>query len=201
MCLIGWKQFITNCAVVVYTDNDAVRDCLIAPNTSSTNARPILDLHLKVEFQSSFNAWMSRVPIDSNMADAPSRGDCKSLRGIGAAETDVNVEMVWNDVQEFQMSGGGKDQQCSSPQLQKVKSLIILYFFLIYIFGSFFARLCLCALVISGVFAFYTCDDWGWLKLVVLDKCTEMVFWNRCFICPSWALLFFRLKICNTKEN
>ena len=28
--LIGWKQFITNCAVVVYTDNDAVRDCLIS---------------------------------------------------------------------------------------------------------------------------------------------------------------------------
>ena len=104
----------------MYTDNDAVRDCLIACNTSSSNARPILDLYLKVEFQSSFNAWMSRVPTDSNIADAPSRGDCKSLREIGAAETDVNVEMVWNDVQEFQMSGGGKDQQCSSPQLQKV---------------------------------------------------------------------------------
>ena len=63
---------------------------------------------------------MSRVPTDSNIADAPSRGDCKSLRALGASETDVNVEMVWNDVQEFQMSGGGKDQQCRSPQLQKV---------------------------------------------------------------------------------
>ena len=42
--VIGWKRFITNCAVVVYTDNDAVRDCLIACNTSSSNARPILDL-------------------------------------------------------------------------------------------------------------------------------------------------------------
>ena len=112
--VIGWKQFITNCAVVVYTDNDAVRDCLIACNTSSSNAKPILDLYLKVEFQSSFNAWMTRVPTDSNIADAPSRGDFKSFREIGAAETDVNVEMVWNNVQEFQMSGGGKDQQCSS---------------------------------------------------------------------------------------
>ena len=67
--VIGGKQFITNCAVVVYTDNDAVRDCLISCNTSSSNARPILDPYLKVEFQISFNAWMSRVPTDSNIAD------------------------------------------------------------------------------------------------------------------------------------
>ena len=117
--VVVWKQFITNCAVVVYTGNDAARDCLIACNTSSCNARPILDLYLKVEFQSSFNAWVSRVPTDSNIADAPSRGDCKSLHELGASETNVNVEMVWNDVQEFQMRVGGKDQQSHSPRLQK----------------------------------------------------------------------------------
>ena len=54
--VIDWRQFITNCAVVVYTDNDAARDCLISCNTSSSNARSILDLYLKVEFQSSCNA-------------------------------------------------------------------------------------------------------------------------------------------------
>ena len=99
--VIGWKQVITNCAVVVYADNDAVRDCLISCNTASSNARPILDLYLKVEFQASFNAWMSRVPTDSNIADAPSRGDCKLLHSLRASETEVHVEMVWNDVQEF----------------------------------------------------------------------------------------------------
>ena len=113
--VIGWKQFVTNCAIVVYTDNDAVRDCLTSCNTSSGNARPILDLYLKVEFESSFNAWMSRVPTDSNFADAPSCGDCKSLLSLCASKTEVNVELVWNDVQEFQMRGGGNDQQRSSP--------------------------------------------------------------------------------------
>ena len=113
--VIGWKQFVTNCAIVVYTDNDAVSDCLISCNTSSSNARPILDLYLKVEFESSFNAWTSRVPTNSNIADAPSRGDCELLHSLGASKTEVNVELVWNDVQEFQMSGGGNDQQRSSP--------------------------------------------------------------------------------------
>ena len=65
--VICCKQYVTNCALVIYTDNDAVRDCLISSNTSSSNARPILDSYLKVEFEASFNAWMSRVPTDSNI--------------------------------------------------------------------------------------------------------------------------------------
>ena len=113
--VIGWKQFVTNCAIVVYTDNDAVRDCWISCNTSSSNARPILGLYLKVVFEASFNAWMSRVPTDSNIADAPSRGDCQSLLAFGASKTEVNADLVWNDVQEFQIRGGGNDQQRSPP--------------------------------------------------------------------------------------
>ena len=56
--VICWKQYVTNCGIVIYTatDNDAVRDRLISCNTSSGNARPILDSHLKVEFEASFNA-------------------------------------------------------------------------------------------------------------------------------------------------
>ena len=91
--VICWRQFVTSSSIVIFTDNDAVRDCLISCNTSSGNARPILDLHLKVEYEASFNAWMSRVPTDSKIADDhdPSRGECES---------------VWSDVQEFQVHGG-----------------------------------------------------------------------------------------------
>lgn len=39
-----------------------------------TTSQPILDLDLKIEFDSAFNAWMSRVPTDST--DDPSRGEC-----------------------------------------------------------------------------------------------------------------------------
>ena len=113
--VICWKQYVTNCGIFIYTDNDAVRDCLISCNTSSGNARPILDLHLKMEFEASFNAWMSSVPTDPNSADAPSRGDCQSLLSVGASKTEVNVDLVWNDAQEFQLHGGCKDQQRSSP--------------------------------------------------------------------------------------
>ena len=60
---------------------------------------------------------MSRVPTDSNIADDPSRGDCESLMSMGVSKTEVNVDLVWNDVQEFQLrGGGGSDQQRSSPR-------------------------------------------------------------------------------------
>ena len=94
-------------------------DCLISCNTSSGNAKPILDLFLKVEFEASFNAWMSRVPTDSKIADDPSRGDCEFLKSMNVARTEINVDLVWNDVQEFQLHGGSNDQHRSSPHCQK----------------------------------------------------------------------------------
>ena len=47
--------------------------------------------------------------------DDLSRGECESLISIGASRTEVNVDLVGNDVQEFQVHGGGNDQQRSSP--------------------------------------------------------------------------------------
>ena len=110
-----WKQFISGCAVVAYTDNDAVRDCLISCNTSSTNAKPILDRYLLAEHQFSFNAWLARVPTDSNIADAPSRGDCEFVKSLGASRTEVDVRLLWDDVLQVQTNGGGADQQRQSP--------------------------------------------------------------------------------------
>ena len=117
--VICWKQFVTNCAIVIYADHDAVRDCLISCNTSSGNARPILDLYLKVEFEASFNAWMSRVPTDSNIVDAPSRGDCQSLLSLGASKTEVNADLVRNHVQEFQIRVGEATTSNAVPHFDK----------------------------------------------------------------------------------
>lgn len=65
---------------------------------------------MKIEFEAAFNAWMSRVPTDST--DDPSRGECSLLTFLGCSKTHVDVNAVWNDVQEFYIKGGGNDQQC-----------------------------------------------------------------------------------------
>ena len=61
--------------VVIYTDNDGVRDCLIACQTDSINGRQILDACLRDEFELRGDFWFARVPTDSNIADWPSRNE------------------------------------------------------------------------------------------------------------------------------
>lgn len=102
-----------NGAIVVYTDNHAVRDCLISCNTSSVNTKPLLDLYLKIEVGSGFNASSSRVPTASDISDDPSRGDCSLLTSLGCVKVDVAVDLVWNDVLEY--SEGGQRPSMQFP--------------------------------------------------------------------------------------
>ena len=45
------------------------------------------------------------------------RGDCESLMSMGVSRTEVNVDLVWNDVQEFQLRGGGQRPATKFPTL------------------------------------------------------------------------------------
>ena len=100
---------------MVYIANDAVPGCLISCNTSSVNARPLLDLFLKTAFDLGFNAWMSRVPADSNIVDDPSRGECSLLESFGCTKTVVDVDSVWNDVLVFFKRGVQRPAEQSPP--------------------------------------------------------------------------------------
>ena len=75
--MIVWKNFLHQrnvaCNVVIHTDNDAVRDPFIACHTSSQNSFPILDAILAAENEAKCNAWITRVPTESNISDDPSR--------------------------------------------------------------------------------------------------------------------------------
>lgn len=61
---------------------------------------------MKIEFEAAFNAWMSGVPTESNIADDPPRGDCKYVASLGCVRTEIDVDLVWNDVQDFHTKGG-----------------------------------------------------------------------------------------------
>ena len=78
-----WRNFPKGAQLVVYADNDGVRDSLIACQTSSVNDEPILEACLKIEYGLGMNLWMSRVPTYSNIADDPSRGHVEPLVSAG----------------------------------------------------------------------------------------------------------------------
>ena len=54
--LHSWSKWFRDSQVVLYTDNDGVRDCLIACQTDSMNGRQILDACLRAEFELRINS-------------------------------------------------------------------------------------------------------------------------------------------------
>ena len=104
--LHSWSKWFQDSQVVLYTDNDGVRDCLIACQTDSTNGRQILDACLRAEFELRGNFWFARVPTDSNIADWPSRNELEFFTGMHCdralfdPQTYFDAMVVYNDVGE-----------------------------------------------------------------------------------------------------
>ena len=91
-----WRNVLRGAQLVVDTDNDGVRDSLIACQTSSVNGEPILDACLKIEYELGMDLWMSRVPADSNIGDDPSRGHVEPLVSAGCCRQHVDAKPMCN---------------------------------------------------------------------------------------------------------
>ena len=79
---------------MTYTDNNDVRDSLIAGHTTNVLARGILNATLGLEFEHQLTPWYARVPHDSNLADGPSRLDFGVCLQLGAEETAVDFAVL-----------------------------------------------------------------------------------------------------------
>ena len=111
-----WARYIESSSpVVVFTDNDAVRDSLIGCRTSSENASEILEACLRQEFSLALTLWVARVPTDSHVADDPSRNVSDVLLKLGANPDPLDLDKLWQ-LLKSSTKGGGNDQQLR-PQL------------------------------------------------------------------------------------
>ena len=114
-----WSKCLQDSQVVVCTDNEGVKDSLIACQTSSHNATPILVALLQLEFDLRWNAWFSRVPSESNITDDPSRGDTKRLLEKGVQQFPNDLDNMWNGLLEL-ATRGGFDQHSMPHAVKKV---------------------------------------------------------------------------------
>ena len=114
-----WSKQLQDSQVVVCTDNEGVKDSLIACQTSSYNATPILVALLQLEFDLRWNAWFSRVPSESNIADDPSRGETQQLLEKGVQQYHIDLDSMWNGLLEL-ATRGGFDQHSIPHAGQKV---------------------------------------------------------------------------------
>ena len=80
ICLKLWRRFIKNRPCVVYVDNNSARDIAIAGNARTSPGDKLVAHLLRAEDSCNINAWYSRVPSESNIADGPSRDNLTEVR-------------------------------------------------------------------------------------------------------------------------
>jgi hypothetical protein len=101
-------------AVVIYTDNTAVRDALISCCPSNFVARKILIATLALECERQLTPWYSKAPTDQNCADAPSCLSVKQLVARGAVATPLDVDACWDEMLRLERQWGEEEASASS---------------------------------------------------------------------------------------
>ena len=114
--MLIWGSSVSS-AVVVYTDNNAVRDAMISCHTTNNVAKKILIATLSLESELQLAPWYARVPTDSNMADNPSRLTTSPLLKMGAKQCEVCVEECWG-VLVTRAESWGEQQVTQHPSVK-----------------------------------------------------------------------------------
>ena len=113
-----WGERITN-AVVIFTDNNGVRDCLISCSSRNATAKKLLVATMALECKIQLTPWYARVPTDSNMADGPSRYRCQKVIDLGAREYPIDVLDSWSQLMAL-YEKWGEQQALVLPQRKKM---------------------------------------------------------------------------------
>jgi hypothetical protein len=74
-----WGHRLKCRRVVFFVDNNGAKDALVKGYMDSISGDPMLQSILVLEYEQPSYNWYARVPSPSNIADDPSRLDCKAL--------------------------------------------------------------------------------------------------------------------------
>ena len=74
-----WKKFLRGRPCVAYIDNNSTRDVSISGTARTFPGDSLVGKLLEVEDAAGMISWFARVPSQSNIADAPSRGSLEGL--------------------------------------------------------------------------------------------------------------------------
>ena len=92
--IMAWSRLMSG-STVFYTDNNAVRDCLISCSTGNFVAKRMLIAVFALECLEQFTPWYAPVPTGSHMADAPSRLNVEPMLQLGVVQDKLDVSNLW----------------------------------------------------------------------------------------------------------
>ena len=74
-----WREGLSNRKAIFFCDNWAALDVYVKGSSSQRSWRTLLKSLEKIDIEARALIWMARVPSQSNISDAPSRGDVSAL--------------------------------------------------------------------------------------------------------------------------
>ena len=98
VAILVWRPFIKGCQVVFYGDNDAARASLIAGRAATGVGEKTLSSFVAREFCLQLKVSSFRVPTSSNIADGPSRLECKEVESLGPVLADLQWELISSEL-------------------------------------------------------------------------------------------------------
>ena len=100
LSLLLWGNKLKSTHLVCYLDNDAARAALCKGYGSTDLAQRIVAGTMESESQLKLKSWFARVPTHSNIADGPSRMDCREVEQLGSQLKEIDWDMVLENLLE-----------------------------------------------------------------------------------------------------
>ena len=110
-----WGDRVTS-AVVIYKDNNGVRDSLTSCISRHGTAKKIFVATMALECTKQLTPWYARIPTDSNLSDGPSRFNCQKVLDMGAEECKLDPFASWEQLVALS-ENWGELQATEDPQL------------------------------------------------------------------------------------
>ena len=85
-----WGPMLLSKRCFFFVDNDSARGALIASYSPSLQLNKLMTVWTQMVMQHSIFPWLCRVPSASNIADAPSRGECTEVVQLGGAQHHIS---------------------------------------------------------------------------------------------------------------
>ena len=103
-----WRSYLPASALVCFIDNNSARDVAISGSGRNAVASSLVEFMLKLEMSLNLTPWYARVPMSSNVADEPSRGDVEALnaKGILAVQPDSELNDIFVALSELAVKRG-----------------------------------------------------------------------------------------------
>eukprot|EP00971_Amphidinium_carterae_P207795 4123328-Amphidinium_carterae.1 len=92
---VVWGDDLCRGDIVIAVDNVAAQQSLIRLSTPSGLLGAVVKCSALADKRFGLRSWVTWVPSEANVADAPSRGECEELQARGAIRDHVSKE-VWD---------------------------------------------------------------------------------------------------------